>query len=150
MTRKLLLEEIKEGYTLKIYGKHENMYGVIVDGVRFSDNIILSYDILDRAGNVVNYGATYHELDQIFENDYTDSEFYIGYKRVLERYGFMKLRKNFYVKHISEVYDEVFPLYLKLCQARMDNVIKREEKELDSQQITDGLPDSLKQLKGVK
>lgn len=130
-----------KGYVINIAAEYSEDTGVKVDGEWKYGEVILYCTVYDIIGNKVLRLDSL--LGQFMEHG---SKFYIGHENTPERYGFLKLKKRYIYTHISEEYERVFPEFLDYCKTRVDELRIEDTKEKYLQRVTDGLPDSLKDL----
>ncbi|MCM3109898.1 hypothetical protein [Lederbergia lenta] len=140
LNRKIVHEEVYKDHIVKISAEYKKDYGIKVNGEWYYGRIDLHGEILDNTGNYLT------TISNDEYRHYENSKYAIMFHRQYIRYGFMKLRKEYSVIHISDEYERVFPLFLDRCHKYVDNVVEDNAVKLSEQEITDGLPDSLKEL----
>src|SRR5690606_22777040 len=134
---KLVHEETYKEHSVKVYAEYIDDYEMQVNDEWFEGRVMFYATAEKKNAN---------KPVEIYPNPIDDNDFWVSFKRKVERYGFLKLRKQYSIVHISEEYERVFPLLLSYCKKRVDKIADREERMKHNQKITDGLPDSLREL----
>lgn len=139
MESKIIHGETYKGLHIVLSAKYSNTRSIKVNGKLHAGKVILYCEIFDGESSVAS-------VDSLFGCIHEYSPHRIGYDRKYERYGFLKLKRKEHLVHISDEYDRVYPLFLDYCRAKAGAIVKRMNRDKDAQEITDGLPDSLKIL----
>lgn len=130
-----------KGHMISIAAEYSEDAWVVVDGEWKHGEVLLYCTVYDAVGNKV---LEFDSLsDQFWE---PDPRFFIAHKNTPERYGFLKLKKRYIYTHISEEYERIFPEFVEYCKTEVDKLCIEDTKEKYLQSVTDGLPDSLKDL----
>lgn len=135
---KVVHNEKIDDYLLVVTAKYENETATKIKEEWFEGRVVVECCVYDKNNSLI---ASYDN-----KSDNYDYPYHIGFKRKYERYGFMKLRKREYMVHISDEYERVLPLLLESSRGIARKLVEKETKKNLAQYMTDGLPDSLKNL----
>ena len=133
-------EKIKD-LLMKVTAKYENKNAIKVNDNWVEGRVILKCQIYNTKNELVL--SFNNKCDSSISEEYP---YHIGFKRKYERYGFLNIRRKEYLVHISEEYNRVYPLFLEYCQLKTKSLSRVLDRDNEAQKITDGLPDSLKDL----
>ncbi|MGG0667787.1 hypothetical protein ABE073_04575 [Lederbergia citrisecunda] len=139
---KAVHKEAYKGYEITVNATFDDNTGVRIskDHDWCMGEVILSCKITDSRGKVNETFNTSQDYD------IGSDKYQIAFQRKFNRSGFLNLKKEYYIVHIADEYNRVLPLFIERAKREVDYLAYSENKKKSNQEITDGLPDSLKNL----
>ncbi len=141
--RKIVHEEEYKNHSIEISARFVDSYGIKLNnkwhnGAVYIEGVIRDSEHKERCRLSVDNNHPFR--------DYDESPYAIMYHSERVRYGFLKLKSYKKLIHISDEYERVLPLFIKRCKDEVDRLVREQEMKNYEQNVTDGLPDSLKEL----
>ena len=133
-------EKWYDNHLIEITARYTDDYEEWINGDRYTGLVLLSCNIINNTGDTIK---TSNNHSEVFSSDENHT---IRFQRKVDRYGFMKLKRKYSVIHIADEYERVLPLFLEYCREIVDRLARKQKRDIDCKKITDGLPDSLRDL----